>query len=177
MRLAQWPPLRRSSPTLGVTRKNRMPHRRLNLTVLRNPAVTVSRAAMKEDAIVYVLCADKQIKYKNKRSRIIYIGMTESGIHRVAQSAADRAEEILAIRGVTSFQAKVIHYPSSAIDMRQRWLRNPPNLLERALIMTFRDEYGDVPRCNGTGAKMKPQFEEFKRFSRARIKVILGELS
>jgi hypothetical protein len=154
-----------------------MAHRRLNLTVLRTPAVTVTREAMREDAIVYVLSADKQIKYPKKRSRIVYIGMTEAGVHRVAQSAADRAEQILGMRGVRSFQARVVHYPASAIDMRQRWLKSPHNLLERALLIAFREEFGDIPRCNGSGQKMKPAFEEFLRFSRARLAVILGELS
>jgi hypothetical protein len=163
--------------SLEASRTQTMPHRRLNLTVLRTPAVTVTKDAMREDAIVYVLSADKQITYPTKRSRIVYIGMTEAGVHRVAKSAADRAEDILGMRGVRSFQARVVHYPASAIDLRQRWLKNPPNLLERALLIAFRDEYGDIPRCNGSGHRMKPDFEEFQRFSRARLAVILGELS
>ena len=154
-----------------------MLERRLHLSVLRTPAVTVNREAMKQDAIVYVLCADKQIRYRKKRSRIVYIGMTESGVHRVAKSAAERAEAILKKNGVRSFQAKVVHYSEKLIDMRQTWLKRPPNLLERALLIAFAEEYGEKPCCNGSGHNMRPIYGEFERFSRARIGVILGELS
>lgn len=153
-------------------------HRRLNLTLLREPAAIVSRVATNEEVIVYVFVADKKLPYDNgKRSKIVYIGKTECGISRVAVSAAERTDEIFKIRGVYSFEARVVHYPHDAIDRRHTWLKEPPILLERALIIEFVEMYGEPPLCNGTGSKMKTKFGEFEKFSRPRIRQIIEDLS
>ena len=45
----------------------------------------------KRQRMVYVLRADKSIRYKEGRSRIVYIGETERGTRRPAGSAASKA--------------------------------------------------------------------------------------
>lgn len=153
-------------------------HRRLNLKLLREPVASVSRAATNEVVIVYIFVADKKLEYKTgKRSKIVYIGKTESGISRVADSAAERTDTIFKVRGVYSFEARVVHYPSEAIDRRHTWLKEPPILLERALIIEFTEMYGEPPLCNGTGSGMRAEFGEFEKFSRSRIQRIIEDLS
>ena len=48
--------------------------------------------------------------------------------------------------------------------------------LERALLLAFREKYGAVPMCNGTGKNMRWQDEE-TYFSRKRITAILNALA
>ena len=162
---------------LGVT-----PHtmaaraRKKTPSLIREPAVTVTRASMRKDELVYVLVADKKIRYSSRRSRVVYIGMTESGVHRVAKSAADRAERILDESGIHSFSARIVHYPAIDGRVERAWKKRPALLLERALLIAFREEYGEMPLCNGTGAKMRPDFGEFEKFSLARLKTLLEDL-
>jgi len=151
--------------------------RRVNLRLLREPAVTVSRASIYEDEIIYVFTADKKIQYPNGRSRIVYIGKTEAGISRVTSSAAYRAKDILDESGVYLFEAKIVHYPKDQIDRRQTWRKTPPILLERALLIAFSEKYGKPPLCNDKGAKMKASYGEFTKFSRSRVDRIIEDLS
>jgi hypothetical protein len=156
-----------------VTKK----HRRISLSLRREPALTVTRSSTKQDVLVYVFAADRKLKYPNGRSRIVYIGKTEKGIARVTGSASERADKILSEHGVYSFQARLVHYPSDQIDMRQTWHRAPTILLERALIIMFGELFDAKPLCNGTGHRMKPRYGEFDRLSRSRVKTIIEDLS
>lgn len=112
-----------------------------------------------------------------QRSRIACIGKTEFGIRRLTSSAAERAEHILDTRGVYSFESRVIHYPSDSIDRRLVWKKEPPILLERALLLRFAEMFGRVRLCNGTGHRMKPLYGEYAKFSHSRLKSVLEELS
>jgi hypothetical protein len=56
-----------------------------------NPAMTVFKTRYWKSRMVYVLRADKSIRYKEGRSRIVYIGETEKGTRRPAGSAASKA--------------------------------------------------------------------------------------
>lgn len=150
--------------------------RKTTPSLLREPAVTITRASMRKDEIVYVLVADKKMRYENRRSRVVYVGMTESGVHRVAKSVADRSEEILECAGIHSFAARIVHYPTIDGRVARSWKRRPALLLERALLIAFREKYGSLPLCNGTGSKMKPEFGEFEKFSRSRIETLLEDL-
>ena len=153
------------------------PARRITTSILRVPALSLSRAALKKDELVYVLVADKKLRYPSGRSRIAYIGMTESGVHRITKSAADRAEKILSQPGVEEFMARVVHFP--LIDKRsaRHWKKRPSLLLERALLISFREKYGDIPLCNSTGSKMKATNGEFQCFGQHRIGVVLEDLA
>jgi len=48
--------------------------------------------------------------------------------------------------------------------------------LERALLLTFRQEYGDVPKCNTQGKRMRWR-DERNYFTEGRLRTILGEHS
>src|SRR5436305_1278922 len=81
---------------------------RLRISLRRGPAVAVSRISLGRLKLAYVICADKKIRYKGGRSYIAYIGTTERGIDRVAQSAATRADEVLSLRGIKNFNVHVV---------------------------------------------------------------------
>jgi len=128
----------------------------------------VTRVAIGDEKLVYVLLADKAVEYKNGRSRIVYIGTTKRGVSRIAQSAAFRADKILGTRGVHSLSVRVV-----TCRRKQRtktWVK-----LERALLLAFRDQYGDVPICNSHGKKIR-ELDEFKHFSRARADRVIEDL-
>lgn len=143
--------------------------RRLTVSLKRRVALSASRVTIGKDKLVYVLICDKKIRYPFGKSKIAYIGTTEKGISRIALSVAYRAEEILSIRGVRDFDARVI-----TCKPRQNvktWMK-----LERALLLTFRDKYGEVPHCNSHGKKMK-ETDEFKYFKQSRLVSILEDLA
>ena len=119
--------------------------------------------------LVYVLIADKKLTYSHgKKSAIAYIGTTEKGVARIAESAAKHAEEILRLRGVRKVTARIL-----TCRQRQRvktWVK-----LERALILMFRSEYGTVPRFNSQGKKMT-EGDVFTYFRRERIRKTVQSL-
>jgi hypothetical protein len=101
-----------------------------------------------KNRLVYLLIADKRLKYKDGKSRIAYIGTTEKGVERIAQSVAFRADAILRLRGVRSFHARIVTCgPRQCVET---WKK-----LERALILRFRERFGAVPKCNSHGKKSR----------------------
>jgi hypothetical protein len=128
-----------------------------------------TRVSLGNMKLVYVLIADKRLKYKLGKSRIAYIGTTKNGSARIAQSLAFRAEEVLSIRGVRSFHARVV-----TCNPRRRvrtWHK-----LERALLLKFKEHFGVVPWCNTVGKNMKVT-DEFRYFAAAGVTNVIEELS
>lgn len=146
------------------TRKNR-----LRVTLNRRVAMELHRAALGGSRLVYVIVQDKKIRYATGRSRVAYVGTTKMGASRIAHSAAYRARQILGQRGVESFHVRII--TSQPRQHVVTWRR-----LERALLLTFRDMYGEPPICNVHGVRMK-ETDEFDYFSRARLRRILEDLA
>ena len=143
--------------------------RRITPSLKRNPALTATRVSIGKSKLVYALVCDKKLDYPLGRSRVAYIGTTERGVARIAQSVASRAEAILRLHGVRKFEARVI-----TCRPRQRvktWRK-----LERALLLTFKDVYGSVPRCNSHGKRMQ-QRDEFEYFRPRGLERILDELA
>jgi len=143
--------------------------RRLSVSLRHGHALEATRVSVGRSKLVYVIVADKKIKYPKGRSRVAYIGTTRKGVRRVAASVAGKADEILGLRGVKSCRAHII-----TCRPRQRvktWLK-----LERALLVTFRELYGRIPECNSHGKEMKRR-DEFEYFSYARIRRVLEELT
>lgn len=121
--------------------------RKLSVRASKTPAITITRAAVRERRLVYVAVANKKIFYAKGSSKIVYIGMTKKGANRIAASAANKAVDMLPIHGITCLMFYVV-----VCEGRQRvpsWRR-----LERALILTFKDKFGEPPRCNMHGKKM-----------------------
>ena len=121
---------------------------KLRISKKQKSLLRISRRKLNESQMVYIACADRAIKYKNGRSRILYIGTTKDGIHRVAKSAADHAKEFFSIHGVK----KVYIYPITV--SRRRNLRTW-KLLEVALLMMFKTIFEQVPFCNMHGKNYK----------------------
>ena len=118
--------------------------------------------------MVYVLVASKMIKYPFGSSKIAYIGTTKKGIQRVAQSVAHRADMILGLHGVHSFEARIV-------SCRRRQNVSTWKKLEYALLLKFRKEFGRVPRFNQKGANMR-ETDEFDYFNEKRIRKIIDRL-
>lgn len=146
-----------------------MAKRRLSISLKRGKALAVARVSIGKEKLVYVLVCDKKLQYENGRSRIAYIGTTKRGLSRITQSVAARAEKILALHGVLNFHARVV-----TCNPRQHvktWHK-----LERAMLLRFRETYGEVPCCNSHGKNMKER-DEFEYFAKTRINRILDDLA
>jgi hypothetical protein len=143
--------------------------RRLSVKLYRDEAIYVTRITATVERIVYVFVCDKKLQYPKGRSRIAYIGTTKNGVWRIASSAAQRAKTILRKRGIYTFWAQVVSCtPKPGL---KSWLK-----LERALLLEFRERFGKVPLCNGTGHKMT-ETDEFECFARSRIQRVVEDLS
>jgi len=110
---------------------------------------------------------NKKIKYPTGRSRIAYIGTTKKGIERISQSVAARADNVLGIHGVDEFKARVVTCkPRQNVKTWQK--------LERALLLMFKECYGQVPKLNVHGKKMQ-ETDEFEYFVKKRIQTIIED--
>ena len=142
---------------------------KLRISLKRGSAMTVNRVAIGDSQLVYAICADKKIKYPHGSSPVVYFGTTERGVDRIAASAAYRAAEVLNIYGVKSFDVRIITCKSE--PGVKSW-----KLLERALLIGFRERFGATPKCNDKGRNMTPT-REFDLFARDRIMRIISDLT
>jgi len=142
--------------------------KRLTISLKPKHAMEVTRVSMGKKKLVYIILTKKALKYRWGRSRIAYIGTTKKGVSRISQSVAARAEEVLAIHGVREFWVRIVTCPPR--QSVKTWIK-----LERALLLVFRQKYGDLPKCNTAGKKMKER-DEFKYFKRFRLEQILEAL-
>jgi len=143
--------------------------RRLKISLGRGHAMQVTRIAIGNKKLVYAILTPKPHRYPWGRSRVVYIGTTKNGVSRVAQSAASKSDDVLRrLRGVKDFYVRII--TCTARKNVKSWKK-----LERALILVFRKEYGDIPYCNkqGTGYKWTDELDYFKE---TRLKAILESL-
>jgi len=146
-----------------------MAKRRANVSLQREPALIARRVILRDEKLVYVLIANKKFNYANGRSRVVYIGTTKKGGTRITQSVAARSETILRLHGVTEFEARTISCrPRQRVKM---WRK-----LERAFLLSFREKFGEVPRCNVQGKNFK-ETDEFDYFAKARLKRVLEDVS
>lgn len=139
--------------------------KKITVRVSDKPAITVERRAIRERKIVYVICASKPLPYPDGRSRVVYIGRTERGVRRVADSIAGKAEKFLGQRGVSKLEAFILR-PAARQSVRS-W-----EDLEKDLLITFRSLYHREPLGNTLGKKMK-RAHLSGRFSRSRLEGIL----
>lgn len=144
---------------------------RLKVSLKPKPALTMRRVALEHERLVYVICADKKLKYPNGYSQIAYIGTTKNGISRVAASAAQRSWDVLWARGVQSFDVRLVTCRQRKGIRRGSWHR-----LERAMILGFRELFDEIPLCNVQGSAFE-EGAEFGTFNRSRIHQIIRDLS
>ncbi len=140
---------------------------KLTVSISSKPAVIIHRRANANKRLVYLAVANKAHKYVYGRSHVVYIGSTKKGASRVAASAAAKARELLTERGVRQLQF-------FTVSCRRRphvktWLK-----LERGLLLTFREIFGQIPIGNTQGKKIKPT-DELDFFNRKRLTAVLDK--
>src|SRR5690606_24986532 len=113
--------------------------------------------------------SNKAFRYKYGKSRIVYIGTTKTGTSRIAQSAVDKSKELLTLHGIKQLEFYVV--TCTSVRNLQSWKK-----LERALILTFRQMYGDPPKENKQGRKMKLG-DEYKYFNRNQLEKVIQKYS
>lgn len=127
--------------------------------------MTVTRVSLGHEKMVYVIVASKNMKYAWGKSPIVYIGTTKKGAGRMAQSAAKLTDKVLAKYGVRHFHVRMLTCaPRQSVAT---WRE-----LERALLLTFKNVYGEIPEFNRQGKGFRPR-DEFKLFSRDRLENLL----
>lgn len=143
--------------------------KRAKISLKREVALTARRILIGGQKLVYVLVAERAVKYPWGRSRILYIGTTRNGSARVAQSVSARADNILQRHGVKLFHARIV--TCSPRRRLKTWVE-----LERALLRIFRELYGELPKCNGRGVRTRKP-ERRRLFNRDRLVSIVQQLS
>ncbi len=112
--------------------------RKLSLSLKNFHAIELTRIAIGNQKLVYVLIANKKFTYPHgPKSAVAYIGTTKKGVGRVAGSAAERGQQILSLHGVKKVTARIV--TCAPRQKVKTWLK-----LERAMLLTFRSEYGAI---------------------------------
>jgi hypothetical protein len=145
-----------------------MAKKRLAVKLERKHAMQVTRVSLNNKKLVYVILAQKKLRYPWGRSRIAYIGTTKKGMARYAQSAAAKAEEVLSLYGVREMEVRLV--TCHARPNVRTWVK-----LERALLLSFRERFGSLPMCNTMGKRMR-RLDEEDYFSHRRVANILENL-
>jgi hypothetical protein len=136
-----------------------------------NPAMTVFKTRYWKSRMVYVLRADKAIRYKRARSRIVYIGETRRGTRRPAGSAASKAMRTF---GVLPGIRRIDVHPLTfrGIQSLRMW-----EILERDLLATFKATHGEIPFYNRQGKGKKCSVDRIKYFRKSRLEKVITLLS
>jgi hypothetical protein len=116
---------------------------------------------------VYVARANKKLKYQLRKSSIAYIGTTKNGGNRIAASAAKQANDLLGTHGIKQLTFFVV--TCRAQRNVESW-----KFLERALIIRFRELFGQVPVGNKQ-FKNAPRGQEFGYFSDSSLDKVLKQ--
>jgi len=133
-----------------------------------NPAMTLSKSRYWARHMVYILRADKSIQYKEGRSRIVYIGETRRGTRRPAGSVASKAMKAFGkLRGVKKIDVHPLTFRGT--QRVKTW-----EVLERDLLATFREKYGEIPTYNKIGGGFT--VENISRFRKKRLISIIDHL-
>ena len=144
--------------------------KRLKVKLERKTVMEVSRASLGKKKLVYIILAQKPLKYQwGLRSKVAYIGTTKKGMDRIAQSVAARADAVLSLHGIKKFTVRIM--TCAPRPNVKTWEK-----LEDALLLTFRHKYGRVPMCNTRG-KNKHETDEFRYFHRDRLEKFLDSVA
>lgn len=116
--------------------------KRLKIKSSKTSLLTITRSSQWNDKMVYILAANKYSKYRNGRSRTIYIGTTKAGAGRPAASAVNKASQAFGkLHGVTTIE---VHLATC----RPRKAMKTWKYLESSLLETFWNRYFELPRYN-----------------------------
>ena len=122
--------------------------KKLRIKPRSGKAITITRDAFKAERLVYIGCANKNIKYRWDKSKIAYIGTTKKGARRVAASAVWKGADIVFEHGIKQLEFHVV--TCTKRQNVETWRK-----LETALIIRFRELFGDPPKGNEKGKKQK----------------------
>ena len=142
--------------------------KRLKVKLERKCVMQVNRVSLGKKKLVYVIVAQKLLKYPWGRSKIAYIGTTKKGMDRIAQSVAARADAVLSLHGVKEFTVR-------SLTCNPRRNVKTWEKLEDALLLLFRQRYGRLPVCNEKGKHVK-ETDQFLCFRRERLEKMLEAL-
>jgi hypothetical protein len=143
--------------------------KKLHIKSRLGKAITITRDAFKAERLVYIGCANKKIKYSLDRSRIAYIGTTKKGAQRVAASAVWKGADVLFEHGINYLEFHIV--TCTKRQNVETWKK-----LETALIIRFRELFGDPPRGNDKGKKKK-WTDEQQYFTQSALDAVLKKHS
>ena len=143
--------------------------RKLPVKFGKEPSFIINRTAFRDNKLVYIARANKKLRYRLGRSRIAYIGTTRKGARRIASSAASKGEALLYQHGIKHLELHVV--VCGKVQGVKTWKK-----LERALLIRFRERFGQVPRANKTGKKAHWRNEK-KYFTEAKLDKVIDGLS
>jgi hypothetical protein len=124
--------------------------RKLTIRSPKKSLLTLARSHQWTDNLVYILAANKYLKYRNGRSRILYIGTTKKGAGRPAASAVNKASEVFYnLHGVKTIE---VHIVTCAKRKNVQTWRH----LESALLDAFRKRFFELPKYN----RVRPKASE-----------------
>ena len=149
--------------------KNRKIKKASTIRTSNRLALKITRDALDTRKAVYIAKANKKIKYQWGKSFIAYIGETSIGTKRIATSAAERAPEVLKDHGIKHLDFYVIKWTGR--QSVKTWEE-----LERSLLITFREIYGETPKCNEQGKKLDA-LKKSEHFREPRLKKIILKYS
>ena len=137
------------------------------------PVMTVRRSRDWTKKMVYVLLADKPIKYSSGRSRVIYIGTTKKGEGRPASNSASKSLRAFSdrkrFRGIKGTEVRILTCQKG--QNLHSW-----ELLESALLVVFRHLYGKLPEFNKKLEKFRHIEDVDDYFRERRLRTILRDL-
>ena len=143
--------------------------KRLTVSLRPGHAMEVTRVSVGKKRLVYLILAEKPLKYSWGRSRVAYIGTTKKGMGRIAQSVAARAKDVLGLYGIRRFHVRILTCaPRPNVET---WKK-----LERAMLLVFRHKYREVPKCNKIGKNTRFR-DEGKYFRLDRLEHLLEEMA
>jgi hypothetical protein len=124
--------------------------RKLKIKCSDTALLTITRSPQWHSKMVYILtCPNRYFRYRNGRSRIIYIGTTKKGAGRPAASAVNKASQAFGkLRGVKTIE---VHVATCRPGGKQHTWKH----LECALLDTFFNRYFELPHYNKVRPKLK----------------------
>lgn len=143
--------------------------KRLQISLGKEKAIEIHRAAHRAEHLVYIAVANKKLRYKNGQSRIGYIGTTKRGAERIASSAARRSSTLFQEHGVKTLSFYIV--TCTARQKIPAWRK-----LERALLLVFREKFGEIPVGNINGHGMK-WTDELDYFTERRLRTVIDKYS
>lgn len=143
--------------------------KKLRIKTTNSSSIVIRRNVTKSEKLVYIACGNRKFKYQYGKSKIVYIGTTKTGANRIAQSAANKAKSLFDLHGLKELEFYIV--TCGIMQNVKTWKK-----FERALILTFRQVYGEPPKSNTQGKRIK-WTDEKKYFTISKLESVLEKYS